>query len=174
MRRLGVLMNLSENDPEAQALVAAFVMELQQLGWSDRRNVHIDYRWSAGDIERVRKYAAELVALAPDVILAYAGSAVGPLQQATRTVPIVFAGAIDGPRRLGRELGPARWQYHRLHATRIQRQWEMVESAQRDHAQRESSGCPSESFLAWSQWAIECIAGRGGHIRSGVESPQCA
>jgi putative tryptophan/tyrosine transport system substrate-binding protein len=95
MRRIGVLMNLSESDPEAQALVAAFIRELQQLGWSDGRNAHIDYRWSAGDIERVRRYAAELVALAPDVILAYAGSAVGPLQQATRTVPIVFAGAID-------------------------------------------------------------------------------
>jgi ABC-type uncharacterized transport system substrate-binding protein len=95
MRRIGVLMNLSENDPEGQARVVAFVQELQRSGWSDGRNAHIDYRWSAGDAARIRQYAAELVALAPDVILAYAGSAVGPLQQATRTIPIVFGGAID-------------------------------------------------------------------------------
>ena len=65
MRRIGVLMNLSENDPEAQRLVATFREGLAQLGWTDGRNLRIDYRWSAGDVERIRKYAAELVALAP-------------------------------------------------------------------------------------------------------------
>jgi putative tryptophan/tyrosine transport system substrate-binding protein len=94
-RRIGVLLNLSENDPETQTLIAAFLQELQHLGWSDGRNVHIDTRWSAGDAERIRRYAADLVALTPDVILAYAGSVVRPLQQATQGVPIVFAGAID-------------------------------------------------------------------------------
>ncbi|MGC1562475.1 MAG: ABC transporter substrate binding protein, partial [Bradyrhizobium sp.] len=68
---------------------------LAQLGWIDGRNLHIDYRWSGGDIERIHRYAAELVALAPDVILAYGGSVVGPLQQVTRTVPIVFVEVID-------------------------------------------------------------------------------
>ena len=79
------------DDPEAQARLAAFLQGLQQLGWTDGRNVRIDYRWAAGNADDIRKYAAELVALAPDVILAAGGSSVGPLLQATRTVPIVFA-----------------------------------------------------------------------------------
>jgi len=95
MRRIGVLMNLSEDDPEAQRLAATFKEGLAQLGRSDRRNLHIDYRWTAGDLERIRKAAAELVALTPDVILAYGGSVVGPLQQVSRTVPIVFVEVID-------------------------------------------------------------------------------
>jgi ABC-type uncharacterized transport system substrate-binding protein len=93
--RIGVLMNLSESDPEAQGLVAAFRDGLAKLGWIDGRNVRLDYRWSAGDFDRIRKYAAELVALAPDVILAYGGSTVGPLQQVSRTVAIVFVEVID-------------------------------------------------------------------------------
>ena len=95
MRRIGVLMNLSEDDPEAQRLAATFKEGLAQLGRSDRRNLHIDYRWTAGDLERIRKAAAELVALTPDVILAYGGSVVGPLQQVSRTVPIVFVEVIE-------------------------------------------------------------------------------
>jgi putative tryptophan/tyrosine transport system substrate-binding protein len=95
MRRIGVLMNLSEDDPEAQRLVATSREGLAQLGWTEGRNLRIDYRWSAGDIERIRRYAAELVALAPDVILAYGGSVVGPLQRVTHTVPIVFVEVID-------------------------------------------------------------------------------
>ena len=91
MRRIGVLMNLAADDPEAQARLAAFQQGLQQLGWTDGRNVRIDIRWAAGDADDIRKYAAELVALAPDVILATGGSTVAPLLQATRTVPIVFA-----------------------------------------------------------------------------------
>src|SRR4029450_11780889 len=93
-RRIGVLMNLSENDPEAQGLVAAFREGLAQLGGIDGRNVRIDYRWGVGEVDRKRRYAAELVALPPEVILAYGGSTVGPLQQVTRTVPIVFVGGI--------------------------------------------------------------------------------
>ena len=89
MRRIGVLMNLSADDREGQARFAAFQQGLQQLGWSDGRNARFDIRWGAGDGERFRAYAAELVALAPDVILASGGSVVGPLLQATRTVPVV-------------------------------------------------------------------------------------
>jgi putative tryptophan/tyrosine transport system substrate-binding protein len=95
MRRVGVLMNISENDPEAQGLVTAFRQGLAQLGWVDGSNLRFDYRWSAGDVELIRKYAAELVALNPDVILAYGGSVVGPLLQVSRTVPIVFAEVVD-------------------------------------------------------------------------------
>ena len=103
MRRIGVLMNLAADDPEGQARIAAFLQGLQQLGWTDGRNVRIEYRWGAGDADRIRRYAAELVALAPDVILAAGGSAVGPLLQATRTVPIVFVQSPrSGRRRLRR------------------------------------------------------------------------
>jgi putative ABC transport system substrate-binding protein len=89
MRRIGLLQGLAENDPVAQANNAGFLQGLQQLGWTDGRTVHIDFRWGAGNAADIRKYAAELVSLAPDVILA-AAAAVGPLLQATRTVPIVF------------------------------------------------------------------------------------
>src|SRR4030095_8976714 len=90
MRRIGVLMTLSADDPEAQARVLAFAQALQPLGWTDGRNMRIDTPWSLGDVADNRKYALELVALAPDVILANGSVAVTPLLQATRTVPIVF------------------------------------------------------------------------------------
>jgi ABC-type uncharacterized transport system substrate-binding protein len=95
MRRVGVLMHLAADDPEGQARIAAFTQGLQELRWTIGRNVRIDYRWAAGDAERGRKYAAELVALAPDVILAAGGAVVAPLLQASRTVPIVFAQTPD-------------------------------------------------------------------------------
>ena len=71
VRRIGVLMNLAADDPEGQARIAAFVQGLQQLGWTDGRNVRIDIRWAAGNADDIRKYAAELAALAPDVILSH-------------------------------------------------------------------------------------------------------
>jgi putative tryptophan/tyrosine transport system substrate-binding protein len=89
MRRVAVLMPTDPNNPDAQARLAAFLQELQQFGWAVGRNVRIDLRWAAGSVERNRQYAAELVALAPDVILA-TGSGVPALKEATRTVPIVF------------------------------------------------------------------------------------
>src|SRR6516225_3103746 len=90
IRRVGVLMSAAADDPLWQARVTAFRQVLQQLGWTDGRNVRIDIRWAGGNADDSRKYAAELVALAPDVILAVGGSVVGTLLQATRTVPIVF------------------------------------------------------------------------------------
>jgi putative tryptophan/tyrosine transport system substrate-binding protein len=90
VRRIGVLMNLTADDPEASARITAFAQGLQQLGWTAGHNVRIDYRWGAVDADRSRKYAAELVALAPDVTLAGGSPAVAVLQQAARTVPIVF------------------------------------------------------------------------------------
>jgi putative tryptophan/tyrosine transport system substrate-binding protein len=95
MRRIGVLMAVAADDPEGQARLTIFVQALQQLGWTDGRNMRIDVRWGAVDADRYRKYAEELVALAPDVILAGSSAALGPLEQATRTVPIVFAGVTD-------------------------------------------------------------------------------
>jgi putative ABC transport system substrate-binding protein len=95
MRRIGVLMSQSADDPDALARIAAFAQGLQERGWSVGGNVRIDYRWGASDVDRFRKYAAELVALAPDVVLATAGSIVGAFQQASGTVPIVFVTTID-------------------------------------------------------------------------------
>ena len=90
MRRIGVLMFQAADDPEAHARNAAFLQGLQEAGWAVGRNMRIDIRWGAGDNDRTRRYAAELVALAPDVILASGGVTVGPLLQMTRTVPIVY------------------------------------------------------------------------------------
>jgi putative tryptophan/tyrosine transport system substrate-binding protein len=90
VRRVGALGALAADDPEGQARLAAFREGLQQLGWIDGRNVRIDSRWGAGDADDIRKNAKELVALAPDVILATGSAAMGPLQQLTRTVPVVF------------------------------------------------------------------------------------
>jgi len=109
IRRIGVLWATSEDDPVAQARQAAFLQGLQQLGWIDGQNVRIDVRWAAGNLANARQYAAELVALAPDVILASGGAIMGPLLQATRTVPIVFTivtdpvgtGLVDGLSRPG-------------------------------------------------------------------------
>jgi len=95
MRRIGVLMNMAADNAEGQAAAAAFQHDLQQLGWTDGSNVRIDIRWSENDAERDRKYAAELIALAPDVIVGSGTLAVLALQHVTRTLPIVFAQVSD-------------------------------------------------------------------------------
>src|SRR6516162_8643718 len=95
VRRVGVLMSATSDDPLGQASSAAFAQGLQQLGWEIGSNIRIDYRWGAGDTERVRKYAAELVGLSPDVILGTAASIVRALQEASRTIPIVFVTTAD-------------------------------------------------------------------------------
>jgi ABC-type uncharacterized transport system substrate-binding protein len=94
VRRIGVLTNLAADDPVSKARLAAFEQGLQQLGWTAGRNMRIDYRWGAG-ADDMRKYATELVALAPDVILAAASVTVGPMLQVTRTIPIVFVNTVD-------------------------------------------------------------------------------
>ena len=95
MRRIGVLMAVAADDPESQRRLTAFVQGLQELGWTDGRNIRIETRWTAGDTDRMRRHAAELVALAPDVILAVGASVVWPLLHATRTVPVVFIQVTD-------------------------------------------------------------------------------
>jgi len=120
IRRIGVLMSVAAEDPEGPARTAAFAHGLQQLGWSVGGNMRIDYRWGAGDGDRIRRYAAELIALAPDVILATGSATLGPLLQATRTVPIVFvhvpdpvgAGFVDSlPRPGGNATGFTLFEY---------------------------------------------------------------
>src|SRR6516225_6929886 len=95
VRRIGVLMNLGSDDAEGQARNAAFLQGLQELGWTVGRNVRIDYRWGGAGADAMAKYAAELVALAPDVILAATSVSVAALQHLTRTIPIVFVQVID-------------------------------------------------------------------------------
>jgi putative ABC transport system substrate-binding protein len=95
MRRVGVLLSQTPDDPEVQARVAAFRQALQQMGWTDGRNLQIDIRWAEGDLERIRKIAADQVALTPDVILTPGNTTIGPLLQATRSVPVVFVTAAD-------------------------------------------------------------------------------
>jgi putative tryptophan/tyrosine transport system substrate-binding protein len=95
VRRIGVLMPLAEDDPVGQARVAAFLQGLRGSGWINRGNVQIDYRWSTGDDERIRRDSAELVALAPDVVLATGSATVGALLRLTRAIPIVFPIVVD-------------------------------------------------------------------------------
>jgi putative ABC transport system substrate-binding protein len=95
MRLIGVLLPATADDAEMQARIAAFHQGLQQSGWTIGRNVQIDTRWATTDAAEIRRHAAELAALAPDVILAHAATTVGPLMQATRTVPIVFPAVVD-------------------------------------------------------------------------------
>jgi putative tryptophan/tyrosine transport system substrate-binding protein len=95
VRRIGVLIHLSESQPAGQRYIAAFRQGLKELGWTDGDNVRIDVRWIAGDPERLRSYAAELVALDPDVVLASYTPGVLALQRTSRSVPIVFVGVID-------------------------------------------------------------------------------
>jgi putative tryptophan/tyrosine transport system substrate-binding protein len=120
MRRIGVLNSLAAEDPFAQTRHGAFLQGLQQSGWAIGRNVQVDVRWAAGNADRLRQYAAELAALAPDVILASGNAAAAPLLQATRTVPIVFvvvpdpvgAGFVDSLARPGgNATGFIAWEY---------------------------------------------------------------
>src|SRR5215472_6889380 len=90
MRRIGVLMHLAADDPEGQSRVAAFLQGLQEAGWAVGLNVNIDVRWAAGEADRYRRYAMEIVALTPDVIMTSATPSIRAMQQATRSVPIVF------------------------------------------------------------------------------------
>jgi putative ABC transport system substrate-binding protein len=95
MRRIGILVSIGADDQQGQARHAAFVQRLRELGWTEGRNVRIETRWAAGNAADMRKYAAELVSFAPNVILAAGGSTVVPLMQATNTIPIVFTGVLD-------------------------------------------------------------------------------
>ena len=95
MRRVGVLMNIAADDADAPVRVAAFAQGLQELGWTIGRNLRIEYRWSAGEADRIRRYAAEISAFSPDVIIATGGAHAAAVQQAAPTVPIVFLSVND-------------------------------------------------------------------------------
>ena len=95
MRRIGVLMLFAENDPVAMAQLSGFMQGLAEIGWTDGRNLRMEIRWGGGDVNRIRTFAKELVALQPDVILAHGTPATAALQRETRTIPIVFVTVTD-------------------------------------------------------------------------------
>ena len=169
MRRIGVLMYLAADDAEGQARLAAFTQALQQLGWSEGRNLRIDTRWATAD--DIRRHAAELAALAPDVLLAGTGTAtVAPLLQATRTVPIVFVTVIDPVgagfvASLARPGGNATGFTH----LRIQHERKMAGAAQRDRAPRDAGGGPSGSGRRLRDRAVRRCPDRGAVIGGGVD-----
>jgi putative ABC transport system substrate-binding protein len=104
MRRIGVLMAYGEGDAEGQSFTAAFVHGLQELGWTNGRNLRIDYRWAAGDVERMRAFAKELVELQPDAIVAHTIPVTAAVQRTTRTIPVVMAAVSDPVGTVRREL----------------------------------------------------------------------
>jgi putative tryptophan/tyrosine transport system substrate-binding protein len=129
MRRIGVLMPFSADDAESQTRMGAFLQTLALSGWTIGRNVRIDTHWATSDAAEIRKHAA--AALAPDVILAHGTSTVGPLLQATRTVPVVFP-VISDPVAAGFIDSLARRQRHWLHDLGIQHERQMAGAAQTD------------------------------------------
>ena len=169
VRRIGVIMPASSDDPEYQVRVGAFLQELQRLGWTIGRNIRIDTRWTRGDAEDARKYAAELVALNPDVVIATGISTVAPLLQLTRTVPIVFPAVSDpvGCRRR-RKLGAAGRQRHRISRLRVQSEREVAGAAQADRPDCAAGGDPSRSCHTLRDRSVRHYPGRGivGRARS--------
>ena len=140
MRRIGMLINTAADYPEGKARVAVFLQTLQSLGWTSGRNVQIDIRWGAADAASARRYAAEMVALAPDVILTGASAATAAVQEATRTLPIVFVERKRPSRRwLCREPGATRRQRHRVYLCRIWHEREMAGVTQGDCPSRDAS-----------------------------------
>jgi len=150
IRRIGLLLNTTADNPYFQTWVGAFLQGLQQSGWSIGQNVRIDTHWAAGSAAEVRKHAAELAALAPDVILAHGDTTVGPLLQATRTVPIVFPVAAD-PVGAGFVDSLAR---------------EVAGAAHADRAKRDAGGSPSGPFARLRSRPV-CRHRDGGTITQG-------
>src|SRR5262245_35716543 len=167
-RRIGVLMNLAADDPEALSRIIAFVQGLQQLGWTEGRNMRIDTRWGAGDTARFHRYAEELLAIVPDVVLASgnpsnSSAAAGDPHSAYR----IRKCRRPGRHGLGREPGAARRERHRFHPHGIRLQREMVRAAQRDRASRDAGGGASGSYDRARP--VERDPGRGAVVRRGVE-----
>src|SRR5262245_32672538 len=148
VRRIGALMTQTADDPEGQARLLASAQGLQESGWTIGRNMRIDTRWGAGDAERYRRYAAELVALAPDVILVNGPAALAQLQQATRSLPIVFTNVTD-PVGAGFIVGVARpgGNATGFMLSEYSTSGKSVEPAQGDRATRDANGDPSGSYL---------------------------
>ena len=134
-RRIAVLTGYAANDPLSQPRIAAFLQGLSELGWSDSRNLQIDYRWTGADVEQIKEFAKELVALEPDVILAQSTPVTAALQRETTGIPIVFVIRVRSCRcRLCRQPSAARWQHYRLHQFRRVNGRQVAGAAQRGRA----------------------------------------
>jgi len=112
VRRIGVLMQLDENDPLSKSIVSAFTRTLADLGWTDDRNVRMEFRWAGGDIDRMRSLAQELVRWQPDIIVPYGTPATASVQRETRTIPIVFASVADPVASARRAARPPKREHH--------------------------------------------------------------
>jgi ABC-type uncharacterized transport system substrate-binding protein len=120
VRRVGVLMNASESDPSYRSYAAAFAQTLQRLGWREGKNLHLDFRWSDGEPERIDAYAAELAGMTPDLILASSSANLTALLRTTRIIPIVFVGGVRPSRSGFRfELATSGRQHHRVYLLRV-------------------------------------------------------
>jgi putative tryptophan/tyrosine transport system substrate-binding protein len=129
LRRLGVLMGTADSDPLGQSRISAFRQELQEQGWKEGRNLKIELRWSGGDASRIKDYTAELVRLAPDVIVANGSLLVAAMEQATRSLPIVFV-VVNDPVEQGFIHGAPGGQRHRIFIYRFSSVWEVTSAAQ--------------------------------------------
>ena len=169
IRRIGVLMAITAGDPQSQIRVVAFEQRLQQLGWTIGRNVRVDYRWSGGNADVARKYAAELIALGPDLVVAHTTGAVASLVEATHTVPIIFAVVAD-PVGAGyvESLSRPRGKRHRLHHFRLCICGEMVGAAQRNFTQGNEGSGPSDHCDSSRTCPVQCNPGDGSGARRGV------
>jgi putative tryptophan/tyrosine transport system substrate-binding protein len=162
-RRIGVLLPIGKDDPDYQPWVAAFRQALQELGWVDSRNVEIEIRWATTNPAEIRRQAAELVALTPDVILATGTGTVGPLTQVTRTVPIVFpiiadpvaGGFVDSLARPGGNATGVNFLGAELGAKRLDLMLELVPAAKRVSVLIDRSGTASETFSSGAQSAAQ-------------------
>jgi hypothetical protein len=174
VRRIGVLYSLAADDPESVTRRAAFEQALKELGWTNGSNLRIDYRWAGNDPELIRKFVAELVAAAPDVIVTSGSVVVGPMVRATLDIPIVFLQAID-PVGSGliESMAQPGGNVHWLYAIRIQSRRKMAGVAQRDRAKSVTGGGPKGCHAGPRDWPIRCHPGYGTAASCGVESNQC-
>ena len=160
VRRIGVLMHVTEKDQDGQARLAAFVGRLKELGWAEGRNLHLDIRWGPDDPSRYPRLAAELVAMKPDVLVAPTSFTLAALQRATRGVPIVFMGGDrSGWWRLRLQFGQTRRQHDRVYRFRVHDRCEVAWTAERDGAQHDTRSGSSRCVERLGDWPVRCNPG---------------
>ena len=173
MRRIGVLMNFGADDREAPASVEAFSQGLAESGWIIGRDARIDYRWYQGNPEAARAYAAELLTLTPDLILASGTQGAITVKQLTRTVPIVFTRVGDAVGSgIVNSLARPGGQRYRLHELRIQFRRKMAGSPKGDRAAPDPGRCFSRRYQPYRDRPVRCYSGHGDHARGASDPGQ--